>query len=288
MAITNLKSLLFCGLFLMAGWLGVTSQAQAVPIPVDVELQLLVDVSGSISTSEFNLQRTGYANAFLDPAIQSLILNTDGGNRKGKIAVQMVYWADHDVQSIAVDWTLLDSASAINSFSTAISGSTRPSGSQTSIQGALDFGSPLFTSNGYLGDKKIIDISGDGKNNDNAVEVPGHWEKICGNWVWISTDYREVSEARADALNIVDQINGLVIESSGSTVFNYYHDHVIGGVDSFVIKTTSFEAFGEAIKTKLYYEISGGSPDVPEPTTASLVMGALGILAMTSRRRRHA
>lgn len=32
----------------------------ALAVPVDVELALLVDVSGSISRSEFDLQRQGY------------------------------------------------------------------------------------------------------------------------------------------------------------------------------------------------------------------------------------
>ena len=54
--------------------LGAFAAAPAHAIPVSVELALLVDVSGSVSTSEFNLQRTGYVNAFLDAGIQAAII----------------------------------------------------------------------------------------------------------------------------------------------------------------------------------------------------------------------
>ena len=38
-------------------------------VPVDTELALLVDVSGSVSGAEFNLQRQGYIDAFNNPAV---------------------------------------------------------------------------------------------------------------------------------------------------------------------------------------------------------------------------
>ncbi len=50
----------------LAGLLGmllVTSPAYALT-EVDTELQLLMDVSGSVSSSEFNLQLQGYVDAF--------------------------------------------------------------------------------------------------------------------------------------------------------------------------------------------------------------------------------
>ena len=39
--------------------------------PVDIELQLLVDVSGSIDTTEFNLQKSGYVQEFQNAADQA-------------------------------------------------------------------------------------------------------------------------------------------------------------------------------------------------------------------------
>ena len=66
----------------LAGLLGmllVTSPAYALT-EVDTELQLLMDVSGSVSYSEFNLQLQGYVDAFYSQDVQSAILDTSGGN----------------------------------------------------------------------------------------------------------------------------------------------------------------------------------------------------------------
>ena len=55
----------------LAGLLGmllVTSPAYALT-EVDTELQLLMDVSGSVSSSEFNLQLQGYVDAFYSQGV---------------------------------------------------------------------------------------------------------------------------------------------------------------------------------------------------------------------------
>ena len=52
--------------FLSVAALGSLGTAQAVPLPVAValELSLVIDVSGSISSSEYTLQKNGYRDAF--------------------------------------------------------------------------------------------------------------------------------------------------------------------------------------------------------------------------------
>ena len=72
-------------------------------------------------------------------------------------------------------------------------------GSRTSISGAINFAMPLFDENPYQGLRRVIDISGDGPNN-NGVPVAG---------------------ARAAALEKGTTINGLPImvkEPSYSTM----------------------------------------------------------------------
>ena len=51
--------------------LGLSVAAPAKAVPVDAEILLLMDVSGSVNSTEFNLQRTGYANAFQSAAVHS-------------------------------------------------------------------------------------------------------------------------------------------------------------------------------------------------------------------------
>lgn len=52
---------LTCGLSVVA--ISTTADAASLT-PVDLELSLIVDVSGSIDSTEFNLQKNGYVDAF--------------------------------------------------------------------------------------------------------------------------------------------------------------------------------------------------------------------------------
>lgn len=59
--------------------LGMLVANTASATPVSLELLLLVDVSGSISNSEYNLQKNGYADTFRSASIQNLIEAQEGG-----------------------------------------------------------------------------------------------------------------------------------------------------------------------------------------------------------------
>ena len=85
---------------------GAFAAAPAHAIPVAVELALLVDVSGSVSGAEFDLQRSGYANAFLDAGIQNAI--SSGGG----VAATLIYWSSAAQQAIGVGWSLLNDAAS--------------------------------------------------------------------------------------------------------------------------------------------------------------------------------
>jgi hypothetical protein len=106
---------------------------------------------------------------------------------------------------------------------------------------------PLFDENPYRGLRRVIDISGDGPNNNGAPVTP----------------------ARDEALSKGIVINGLPImvkEPSYSTmdIDNldwYYEDCVIGGPGSFVVPIKDREKFKEAIRTKLTQEVASRKPD---------------------------
>lgn len=222
-------------------------------VAVDLELSLLVDVSGSINNTEFNLQRSGYSNAFRTPGIKSQITSTSNG-RIGKIAVNLVFWSGASQQAQVVGWTLLDSAAACDAFADAIDAAPRTfTNGNTSVSNALNFGAPLFGSNMFDGFRTVIDISSDGDNNDGPAVGP----------------------ARAAALGQVDTINALVI--GDNALLNYYTNNVIGGTDAFAIQSPNFETFGQAIFQKLTFEI---------PTPGSAALLGLGGLATFRRRRR--
>jgi uncharacterized protein (TIGR03382 family) len=231
--------------------LGAAPMIAHASIAVDLELSLVCDVSGSIATSEFNLQRGGYSAAFRTPGIQSQITGTTNG-RLGRIAVNMVYWSGAAEQIEVVPFTLLDSVASINAFADAIDATTRHFDGQTSISGALNFSTPLFAANNFDGFRRVIDISSDGDNNDGGPVGP----------------------ARAAALAQVDAINALVI--GDAALLNYYVNNVVGGSNNFALQAETFDAFRSTILRKLTFEI-------PAPGSAAL-LGLGGLVGLRRRR----
>lgn len=224
--------------------------------PVGLELQLLVDVSGSINTTEFDLQRTGYANAFGSAAVKAAI----AGNPTGSIAAQLIYWSNGAQQSIAVPWTLIDSAAASDAFGAAILAAVRPFADLTAPGSAINFAAPLFATNLFTAPRQVMDVSGDGVQNDGASTSAARDAALAGD---------------------TDAINGIVI-GGDLGVLAFYTGSVIGGAGSFVMTAADFDAFGAAIQDKLEKEII----EAPFPATI-LLMGAglLGMGALASRRR---
>ena len=232
--------------------------APAQAIPVDTELQLLVDISGSVDATEYNLQLQGYVDAFRNPVVQSSIAN----GTHGQIAVQFIYWSGNNQQQVMADWTLIDSSSSANAFANTLDALSRPFSGMTYVGDAMQFGLTQFQGdNGFEGTSQVMDVSGDGTQNGGS----------------------STSAARDDALAVIDTINGLPIGSSLSLA-TWYNDNVIGGTDAFLLPALSFADFQAAIEQKLLQEI-GPPPVVPEPITlASLGICVLGIGRYLKRR----
>ena len=210
---------------------------------VDVSLVLAVDISGSIDPDEARLQREGYVDAFRDPAIVKAILS---GNH-GRIAVAYFEWSDSWVQKLLVDWTLLDSEAAIAGFTARLSEAPISIARRTSISGAIRFAIPMFSRSPYEAERKVLDISGDGSNNDGGM----------------------VTDLRHEALKDRIVINGLPIMNdrpnpygfpSENDLDKYYLHCVIGGPRAFVEVATNFEDFPRAIRKKLLQEVAEVGP----------------------------
>jgi hypothetical protein len=212
---------------------------------VDVELVLAVDVSYSMDMDELAIQREGYAQAIVSKEFLQALKS--GPN--GKIAVTYFEWAASSDQKIIIPWRLIDGPETADAVANEIMKTPIRRASRTSISGAINFAMPLFDENPYRGLRRVIDISGDGPNNNGAPVVV----------------------ARDAALEKGIVINGLPImvkEPSYSTmdIDNldfYYEDCVIGGPGSFVITIKEREKFKEAIRTKLLLEVAGRTPERP-------------------------
>ena len=222
---------------------------------VDVELQLLIDISGSVNSNEYQLQMNGYKAAFESNNVQNAIIN--GTN--GKIAVQLIMWSGSSQQEVMIDWTLVDSSSASNAFASSIDMLARPFSGMTAIGSAINYGYTHFENNGFQGLAQVIDVSGDGTNNSG-----------------ISPE-----DARDNAVDAgVDKINGIVI-TSNQNVIDEYEDNVVAGHNAFLLAPATFDDFRSAIEVKIAAEIQGVIPtnnvivSVPEPNSIILFLTAL-------------
>jgi hypothetical protein len=210
--------------------------------PVDVELVIAVDVSYSMDLDELAVQREGYAQAI----VSSEFLQALKSGHRGKVAITYFEWAASNDQKIIIPWRMIDGPESAGAVSDEILRTPIRRASRTSISGAINFAMPLFDHSGYNGARRVIDISGDGPNNNGEP----------------------VQIAREAALQKGITINGLPImvkEPSYSTmdIENldwYYEDCVIGGPGAFVVPIKGKEQFREAIRTKLVLEVAGRMP----------------------------
>ena len=212
---------------------------------VDVELVIAVDVSYSMDLDELAVQREGYARAIVSKEFLQALRT--GPN--SKISVTYFEWSASSDQKIIIPWRVIDGPETADAVADEIMNTPVRRGSRTSISGAISFAIPLFDEDPYRGLRRVIDISGDGPNNNGAPVTPVRDEALAKGIV----------------------INGLPImikEPSYSTmdIDNldwYYEDCVIGGPGAFVVPIKDRENFKEAIRTKLIREVAGRTPERP-------------------------
>ncbi len=218
---------------------------------VDVELVLAVDISYSMDMDELALQRDGYARALTS----SEFLNALKQGIHGKIAVTYFEWAGAHEQKVVVPWRIIEGPESAGSVANEIAQAPLRRAARTSISAALLFGMQLFETSGQRGIRRVIDISGDGANNNGPL----------------------VTIARDEVVSRGITINGLPVmlkRPSYSTMDieqldEYYEDCVIGGPAAFVVPVKDREKFVEAIRTKLVQEIASLPPDAKVMTASA-------------------
>ncbi|HEX3487579.1 MAG TPA: DUF1194 domain-containing protein [Micropepsaceae bacterium] len=198
---------------------------------VDLNLVLAVDASGSVDDDRFELQKQGYAKAFLNPKVLNAIRN---GNESA-IAISMVQWTGPTLHVIMVPWMVVRDQRSAQLAAAAIAAAPRQIfGGGTSLSGAIDFSVTMLTASPYRAERRVIDISGDGSNNLG----------------------RPAEQARDEAVKMGVRINGLPILAVEPDLDQYFRASVIGGPGAFIIPVKDYNAFGEAIMRKLVQEIS--------------------------------
>lgn len=246
------------GLLLSAALLvSLSSLTIADPIPVSLELLLSIDVSGSVSATEYDLMMDGYAAAFQNAAVKDKITTSSTG-----IAVGVMQWSSYNQQSVR-GWWLLKTDTDINNFTTTLGSMTRAYNGATGLSESIVAGTSTILNNNYAGTRLVMDVSGDGSDNSGSA--------------------MSVTAARDVAVAAGIVINGISIGTDEANIESYYANNVIGGTGSFGVYATDFSTFASAINTKIEKEIV----NTPEPASASLFfMGLVSLLGLGIRRRR--
>lgn len=212
---------------------------------VDVALVLAVDVSRSMSPEELQIQRQGYAAAIASPEVVRAI---EMGVH-GRIGLMMFEWANESHAREIVPWSVVETAADARDFADKVLADTTYGQRRTSISGAIRHASALLDEVPFEAGRLVIDISGDGPNNQGTP----------------------VTLARDAAVERGHIINGLPLMTKGGIGFQfnipdldeYYRRCVIGGPTSFVIPVVEWAQFPDAVRRKLILEIGGRMPREP-------------------------
>lgn len=204
--------------------------AQAQDTPVAVELVLALDASASVDKQEFKLQLEGLAAAFRDPDVQRAVEDLQPLGA----AVAVVQWGGPGEAHVVLPFTPLNSARDAKAFGFRMGLIHRFMwASATSIATGIADGAALIEANEFDGQRRVIDVAGDGEDNGAAS--------------------LEAARQAARAKGII--INGLPIMADSPDLAAYYRQHVIIGPDSFIEPARDFEDYARAIRAKLLKEL---------------------------------
>jgi hypothetical protein len=224
------------------------SAAAANEIQVDLELVLAVDASSSMADDEQYLQRQGYVAAFQSPIVLTAI-------RSGplqRIAVAYAEWGDPNSQAIVLPWLLIDGRTSAMEVAFLLADAPMNHFFGTSIAGALRYSGALFDANGFNGERRVIDISGDGPNNLGAPVAPAR-DAVLGQGITINGLPIMTHLTWGDGLYGIEGLDF------------YFEDCVIGGPGAFVIPIKRREDIATAIRQKLVLDIVGPKKGLLDP-----------------------
>jgi hypothetical protein len=247
----RLVAVIVLALALLGG--GMSTQKASAEDQVDLLLVLAADISRSLDTTKFKLQREGYAAALTNPKVIAAINSVP----TGRIAICFVEWSGANAQAVVVDWTSVGGAPEAEALADRILAAPRLFMERTAIGSAIEYSMAQFGRSPFKAERRVIDVSGDGTSNAGV----------------------EVTVARDKAVDEGITVNGLAILSEVPLASNpththppggllkYYEDNVIGGQGAFALSAENFEAFGRSILNKLIKEIAAA------PDAAGSLMG---------------
>jgi hypothetical protein len=222
---------------------------------VDLELVITTDVSYSVDDMEARMQREGAVTAFRSPEVVQAIRS----GSLGRIAVAYIDFSNANSSRVVVDWQVVHDQASARAFADAIAIARKTDGVQTSISSGIELAARMLEDNDYEGMKQVIDVSGDGPNNEG----------------------RRVDQVRDQVTAKGITINGLpiVTEADKFDVYylpdldKYYAGCVIGGPGSFIQVANGFADLARALRRKLVLEISDAAKASRDPLFVKVAAG---------------
>ncbi len=199
----------------------------------DLDLVLAIDASGSIDRQDFDLQQSGYANAFRSPQVQRAL------SAAGIVDIAVVLWGDAEMRAQIMPLQRLRNPQDAERFAHQIAGMPRLVTGNTGIGQGIEVALDLLDRPGHCATRRLINVSGDGR--ESQTPRPRHQMPLM------------MARQRAADLGIT--INGLAISVDDPGLTEWYRDKVITGPDAFVMEIAGFATFAEAIAQKLAREI---------------------------------
>lgn len=197
-----------------------------------IELVLALDVSGSVTWPEYRLQRAGVAAAFRDRDVTDLIEALPGG-----LSVIVTQWSDQRNQNNPTTWHHLTTRQDALIFSGKVGLMRRGRvGDKTAIGNALLHAEFMHRNNPRNCEKRVIDVSGDGRANEGLA-------------IGLIADRLEIDQVT---------INALVIVEDDKTLLRYFSRRIIRGPGAFAMAADGWDDYARAFRRKLLRELAPG------------------------------
>lgn len=198
-----------------------------------IALVLSVDSSGSVSDSEFELEKQGLAAALRNPEVQGALLSS------GPIKLAALFWGDPAAGTRVEGWDLVKTARDADRFAGKIAVSPRVISGNTGIGNGLGVALDLLARPEACAGRRIVNITGDGQET-----LTPHRGK----------DGLSLSVARKAAEEQGVMVNGLVIADEEAGIAEYYRENVAVGSGSFVVEVAGISDYADAIRRKIMRE----------------------------------
>lgn len=197
----------------------------------ELALILALDVSGSVSGLNFQLQRDATADA-LQYSMRP--------QAHAPIAVQVIMWENSP--HVVIDWRLIRNPHDVRELSEQLKQVRRPGMGSTNLTTLMNSALDNFAHAPCTPERQVLDVSGDGASDEADMDQ---------------------ARERAEAMGV--QVNGLpiVTDQQHYDIVEYFRQQVVTS-DGFAIAAHTWQDFAHAIRSKLSLEISGLTPNMIE------------------------